>query len=258
MRTVARLTAAHLDTMPGPAIRRVDASPPARLICRRRSLVLIVVFACAVTPSRALAGPRDVAATHAAVTASYMFARASIANISVAQSKIESFKHRLATECPGAGAGTPESEASQPMSQEVAAALWSIAYGSLAHPIEAFARALGSLHWTSARVNQAAHRLTANLIALATIPLPDLCGDVRAWAAGAFATVPRQVIELDRHVEPLEVPEIPWKLLAPYMRAADTTRLAYIKRAETKLAEFEFMVGQKDWYQVLETIGLPP
>jgi hypothetical protein len=224
-----------------------------------RWLVLpLVTLTLATAPSPALASAQDVAATHTAIVAGYALARAGVATIKIAQSKIESFNRRLGAECPGVGSGTPETEASQPMSYEVAVALWSIAYGSAAGPIKTFAKAMRPLCWTSARVNRVAHTFAANLTGLATIPLPDLCGDVRAWTASGFTSIPRHVLELDRRVEPLELPEIPWKLVAPYVRGRDTGRVAYIKRAERKIAEAEFVLGQNDWYQVLQTLGLPP
>ena len=224
----------------------------------RRLVLPLVLLALAIAPSSALASSRDVAATHTAIVAGYALARAGVATISVAQSKIESFNRKLAAECPGVGSGTPENEASQPMGHEVAVALWSIAYGSAAGPIKTFAKAIRPLRWTSARVNRVARSLVANLTALATIPLPDLCGDVRAWKASGFTTVPPHVAELVRRVESLEVPEIPWRLLSPYMRGGDARRVAYIRRAERKIAEAEFVKGQSDWYLVLQTLGLPP
>jgi len=224
----------------------------------RRLVLPLVLLVLAIAPSSAPASSRDVAATHTAIVAGYALARAGVATIPVAQSKIESFNRKLATECPGAGSGTPENEASQPMGHEVAVALWSLAYGSAAGPIKRFATAIRPLRWTSARVNSVARSLVANLTALATIPLPDLCGDVRAWKASGFTTVPPHVAELVRRVESLEVPEIPWRLLSPYMRGGDARRVAYIRRAERKIAEAEFVKGQSDWYLVLQTLGLPP
>jgi hypothetical protein len=144
------------------------------------------------------------------------------------------------------------------MSHEVAVALWSIAYGSAAGPIKTFANAIRPLRWTNARMNRAARVFVANLTALAAIPLPDLCGDVGAWRATGFTTIPRQVSELDGRVESLELPEIPWRLIAPYERRGDAGLVAYIRRAERKIAEAEFVLGQSDWYQLLQTLGLPP
>src|SRR5436305_2214546 len=186
-----------------------------------RLVLPLVLLALATAPSRALASSRDVAATHTAIVAGYALARAGVATINVAQAKIESFDRKLAAECPGVGTGTPENEASQPMSHEVAVALWSIGYGSAAGPIKTFAKAMRPLRWTSARINRIAHSLVANLIALATIPLPDLCGDVRAWTASGFRAIPPRVTELNRRVERLGLPEIPWRLVAPYIRSVD-------------------------------------
>jgi hypothetical protein len=224
----------------------------------RRSITLLVVLGLGSTAAPVRASPQDVAATHAAVVAGYRLARAGVATIKIAQSRIESYNRKLAAECPGVGAGTPENEASQPMSYEVAVALWSIAYGSARAPIETFAKALRPLRWSSARINRDAHTFVKNLIGLATIPMPDLCADVRSWVDSRFATVPPRVVELDRHVEPLEVPEAQWDLLAPYAAGADQGRIAYIKHAERKIAEAEFVLGQNDWYQVLDTLALPP
>ncbi len=135
----------------------------------RRLLAPIAVLALAVAPAPALAGGQDAATTHAAIAAAYALARASVAAIPVAQGRIQSYNRKLAGECPNAGAGTPETEASEPMSKEVAAALWSIEYGTAAGPIKAFQKALRSLHWTNARFDRAVHNYASNLTALATL-----------------------------------------------------------------------------------------
>jgi hypothetical protein len=224
----------------------------------RRVLTVSVTVIVLVAPARAAASPRDLAATHAAIVAGYALARAGVATINVAQSRIEAFDRRLAGECPGIGAGTPEDEASQPMSYDVAVALWSIAYGSAAAPIKRFASAIAPLRWTKARINREAHALVANLTGLATIPLPNLCADVAEWKASGFTVVPKHVVELNRRVEGLELPEIDWNLVARYEQRGDAGLVTYIKRAERQIAEAEFVKGQDDWYQVLQTLGLPP
>jgi hypothetical protein len=185
-------------------------------------------------------------------------AHAAVANIAVAQAKIQAYDRRLGSECPGVAKGAPEFDSTQPMSHEVSSALWSIAYGAVAGPIHRFARAVSGLRWTSARFTRVTHTLAANLTGLASIPLPDLCADVRAWTASGFTAVPQRIVALDEHVEALEVPAVPWGLVARYVSGADAGRLAYIKRAETKTTEAEFTIGQHDWYQVLGTLALPP
>jgi hypothetical protein len=228
------------------------------MMAMRRLVLPLIILTLAMAPSPALASSSDLAATHAAIVAGYALARAGVATINVAQSRVEGFNRRLAAECPGVGSGAPETEASQPMSHEVAVALWSIAYGSAAGPIKTFSKAIRPLHWTSARINSIARSFVANLTALATTPLPDLCGDVRLWRASGFTAIPQHVIELDSRVESLELLEIPWRLVAPYVRKGDARLVAYIKGAERRIAEAEFVLGQNDWYQVLQTLGLPP
>src|ERR1700730_6033091 len=93
-------------------------------------LLAALALALGLAPSQATAAPQDVAATHAYIQANYALARASLALIGPVQAKIQRPTASLAKECPHAGLGPPEVEASQPMSYEVAAALWSVAYGS--------------------------------------------------------------------------------------------------------------------------------
>jgi hypothetical protein len=218
----------------------------------------IVALGFAVAPAPVLASSQNTAATHAVIVAASALARSSVAMIPVGQANVEHLNRKLAAECPNAGAGTPETEISSPMSKEVAVALWSVAYSPMAGPSARFERAIRSLHWTNVRFERAVHSFARVLHGLATIPPPDLCGDVRLWTASNFKTVPRDVLEIDERVEPLVFPEIPWGLVAPYERGGEASVVASIKRGERKVGEFEFMVGQKDWYQVLATVGLAP
>ena len=99
-------------------------------------------LALAVTPASAAANARDAADTHSLVLASYALARATNASIPVAQTRMQRFNRKVAGECPKAAAGTLENAASEPMTYEVAVALWSISYGTAAGPIKRFAAAV--------------------------------------------------------------------------------------------------------------------
>jgi hypothetical protein len=217
---------------------------------------LAVALALAVAPALALASPQDVAATHAYIEANYTLAKAMVARSGAGQTKIESLNGDLAHECPGVGAGSPEDEASQPMSHEVVVALWSVAYGLDAGPIRTFTRTAGRLHWSSHAIGRAAQRYARNLHELATVPLPDLCVDVRSWKESGFQTIPAAVARLVQRVEAIEPTAIPSHLLAPYERGADASVLARTARLETKLEENEFLFGQGDWLKLLETLGM--
>ena len=232
--------------------------------CRRRPLRLagvvapLLLLALLVAPADALAGSQDVTSTHAAIAADHALDRARVQMIAATQATVESYRARLAAECPDAGAGSPETEAAEPMSAEVADALWSIAYGAAAAPIARFAKVIGPLRvdqWPLQPRDPHARLKPQRPVRGAA---PDLCADVRAWTASGFETVPSDALELNRQLEPLQLPEIPWSVVARDERGGDAGLVRYIQHAETKLAEAEFVLGQKDWYQVLETVGLAP
>lgn len=222
-----------------------------------RRAVTAAMLMLALAPSGALARAKDVAATHAYIRADYALAKAGVAAISRGQGNIEALNTKLAAECPLAGKGTPEDEASQPMSYEVAVALWAISYGTIAGPISKFVAVVKPLHWSNALLNSTAHNYATSLHELSTLPVPNLCADVREWAASGFKTVPAHVQALDSRLEATESESVPLTLLAPYERGSDASLAAHARKFELKLAETEFMVGQDDWIQVLETLGLP-
>jgi hypothetical protein len=241
--------------VPGMSSRRARPS-------RRSTLAAALAGATAlltllIASSAAHGAARDVSATHAYLRASYALARVAVARIPVSEARIQDFNRKLAAQCPQAGRGTPINEASQPMSYEVAVALWSLAYGADAGPIRKFLEAVKPLKWSSPRISRAARSYADELNALATLPLPDLCTDVRAWTASGFQTIPANVAALDRRVEAIEPQPVPNAWLAPSEQGADAAFAARTRKLEKKLSETEFEVGQDDWIQVTGTLGLP-
>jgi hypothetical protein len=207
-------------------------------------------------PAQASARSNDLAASHAYVLAYYRLNRTGVALIGPVQRKVQRLKEKLAQECPLLGAGSPENEASQPMAHEVADALWSIEYGAAAGPIASFVKAVGHLRWSSTATTRIAGTYARNLHELATLPLPPLCEDIRAWKATGFQTMPARTASLAARVDAIEPRPIPPRLLAPFERGADASILARAKALETTISENEFSLGQADWIHVLETLGL--
>jgi hypothetical protein len=207
-------------------------------------------------PAQASARSNDLVATHAYIQANYRLARASVPLIGPVQRKIQRLKEKLAQECPLIGAGSPENEASQPMAHEVADALWSIEYGAAAGPIASFVKAVGHLRWSSSATTRIAATYARNLHELATLPLPPLCEDIRAWKATGFQTMPPRTASLAARIDAIEPTPIPARLLARFERGTDASILARTKAMETTIGENEFILGQADWIHVLETLGL--
>jgi len=217
---------------------------------------LLAVLALGIAPAHATATPQDIAATHAYIAANYALAQASVARIGPAQAKIERLNNDLAHECPRVGTGSPENEASQPVSHEVVVALWSLLYGTDAGPIRTFLHTVRHLRWSNHAITRTAETYASNLHELSTVPLPNLCADIRSWKESGFQIISAATVSLVRRVEAIEPKTIPPRLLAPYERGADARILEHTTRLEKRLEENEFVVGQSDWIQVLETLGL--
>ncbi len=221
-----------------------------------RIATIATIASLALSPATAGASSRDVAATHAYIQANYALAKIGVGLIKPAQAKIEAFNSKLDRECPRAGKGSPVNELAQPMSYEVAVALWAISYGAAAGPIRNFIAAVKPLHWSNPRITRIAQKYADSLHVLSTMAVPDLCTDVRAWTASGFQKVPPNVLALDNRLEAVEGESVPLKLLAPYERGADADTARRARGFEVKLAEAEFVIGQDDWIKVLETLGL--
>jgi hypothetical protein len=199
----------------------------------------------------------DAAATHAYIQANNALARASVARIPAEQAAIDALDHKLSAECPRAGAGAPISQASFPMSEEVSVALWSVSWATGAKSIRAFARAVKPLHWSNPRITRIARRYAASLQEMASIPLPNLCADVRAFAASNFRAVPASIVALDSRVSAIELETVPQTLLARFEPSGDRALAKRTEGLEHEFAEAEFVKGQDDLIHTTEILGLP-
>jgi hypothetical protein len=230
---------AALAIAPEAALAQVSTRAPARAPARARA-----------------ASARDAAATHAYIVADHALAQALVGRIGRAQAKVERLDRTLASECPDVGAGAPQTEAAQPMSYEVAVALWSTSYGLSAGPIGTFRAKIARLRWSDGAITRAARAFASALYELASLPLPDLCAQVGEWKRSGFQTIPPGVVSLTARVEAIEPTAVPRGLLARYESASDAVLLRRTLRLEGKIEESEFTLGQRDWFQTLATLGL--
>jgi hypothetical protein len=217
---------------------------------------IVTALALALMPASASATPLDVASTHAYIRANYAFVRASTAAIDPTQAKLLGFNKRLARACPNVGEGSPQNEQSQVPSHEVVGALWSVSYRSIAAPINTFVRAVKPLRWSNSQITRAAQHYARTLHELSVLPMPDLCGDIRAWRASGYKTLPASTVSFVEHAESLEGHTIPARLLAPYERASDRGIVKRTQHLESRLEQQETVVGFNDWDLLLETLGL--
>jgi hypothetical protein len=217
---------------------------------------IVVMVVAILSPAAARGAPEDVASTHAYVAAAYTALHATVTTWSSVEASIHRLDQRFEAQCPHVGAGSPQSEEEQKLSYEVAGALWATGYHTDAKIVDRFVKAIAPLHWSNPVVDRAAHKLTAGLRAMVALQVPDLCSDVRAWAAGGYNAVPASTAAYARHVEAIEVKEIPRRLLVRYAQPSDRGLIARTERLATRFEELEFQRGQVQWDRLLEVLSL--
>ncbi len=222
----------------------------------RRWGILAAVLAVGLSPAAAVAAPQDVTSTHAYLAAGYTALHATVTKWSSVEANIHKLDLRFQGECLHVGAGSPQSEEEQKLSYEVAGALWATGYHTDAKIVGAFVKVVNRLKWSNPAITHAARRFAKGLREMTALQIPDLCADVRSWAAGGFKAVPATTEQYVRHVEAIEVKEIPRRLLTPYVQPADRGLRARDERLATKFEELEFQRGQDDWNALLEVLAL--
>lgn len=223
---------------------------------RRCLTAPLAVLVLAFTPAVAGATSRDGASTHAYLTASYKLLHTAVSTWPSVERNIDKLDLRLHAECPTAGAGSPENEEAQKITYEAAGALFAVSYRTDAASVHAYSNAVKRLTWSNPRITREAHRLAGGLLEMAALRVPDICADVRAWSATGFGAMPSDVEPYDRHVEAIDIHEVPQRLLTPYVQPADKQLRRQVEHLATRFEELEFTRGQSDWIALLKAVDL--
>jgi hypothetical protein len=224
----------------------------------RAGILAVLLGLGLLVPAGAVAAPQDVASTDAYLAAASTDLRAAIASMpTTIDASVAALDRRYAGECPRVAAGSIQDEAADPMTFEVAGALWSTAYHADAKIVDAFDRVVKPLRWSNATITRDVDGYAASVHELSVLPLPGLCGDMRAWAATGYSAIPASTTQFDRHVEAIEGHPLPLALLAPYEGPAQKALAARVAGLEARFEELEGELSQKWFDETLETLALP-
>jgi hypothetical protein len=229
---------------------------------RRASILvaaLVGALALAARPPAALARSQNAAATRAYIQANYALVRAARSHLAAGEAALKSLARQTAGECPLAAAGSPESHDAEQLSNEVVGALTVVAYRPDGAAMATFARAVGGLRWSDRALTRKVKTYATQLQGLATLAAPDVCGDVKAWAADGFQTLPASTVQFNQRYNAVDVEaeQVPLRLLAPYESAHEASLAHRTKRLEAPLAEAEAN-AVADYTQILDALELNP
>jgi hypothetical protein len=177
-----------------------------RLLTVGGSLALLACMASlyASAPAPAATHADDVAATQTYLRANLSYARSADAELARRVAALEARASEIATECPSALTYAPRDTGFRELTEVTEMA---VVYADIA-PVHAatlrLAQAIVGLSWSSSRLTRLVRSQALAERASAELALPDVCADIAAWRASAFATVPPSVTGFLALVQPIE------------------------------------------------------
>ena len=219
------------------------------------------VAALAMAPTPALAGSRarNVAATRAYIQADYALVHAARTNMKTGEAALEELRSKLGAECPMAATASPENEAAEKLSNEVIGAMSTVFIRADVQAVGDFASSVGTLHWSNQKLTRKVSSYAAKLKALTVLAMPNVCGDVSAWATSGYRALPASTPQFDQQFssEDVGIGEVPARLLAPYEDRSERVVLQHTHQFEQELVDAEARAVEP-WAKILDELDLQP
>lgn len=227
--------------------------------------IVAAALAVAVAPAQALAGThghakaQDIATTKTYIQADYTLAHTARINMQIGEAALESLRQTLSTECPMTAAASPEDEAAAALSNEVIGAMSVVFIRADVQVVDGFAETVAHLHWSNQKLTRKVKAYAAKFKVLAALEEPDVCGDVRTWAASGYKTLPASTTQFDERYKAnnVGIGEIPTHLLAPYEDSHERGVLALTRQFESELVDAEARAVAQ-WSKILNALELQP
>lgn len=221
------------------------------------TLAATLILATASVP--ALASRGDAAATRAYIQADYTLVHAAKVNLKASEAALQKLRRRIAAECPKAAAGSPQDRNSEQLSNELVGAMTVAAIQPDVRAVATFTRMVRSLRWSNATLTRKVRSYAAKLHTLSTLAAPDVCADVKAWAASGYRALPPSTVRFNSRYYKVEVAvgEVPARLLAPSEQPDERPVLAHAERIEGQLSEVEANAVYT-WGHIMESLTLNP
>lgn len=200
----------------------------------------------------------NAASTLAYVQADYALVRVARAHLRTSENGPLEVLAQVQRECAGAGAGSPQDAESTEMSDEVIGAMVIAAAKPDRPAITAFIRAASSLSWGDAALTRTVHEYAESLKTVLGLAAPNLCTEVRAWAASGYKALPAATVSFVARFMPA------WVALgllpAPLARYESPAARVLAGRAaplEQELTEGEARAVEH-WGEIMDTLQLWP
>lgn len=207
---------------------------------------------------RALAASSDLATTRSYVEADYRLIHSAVGEIPKGEAVLRDVLRRVRADCPGAAGGSPQDAMSTQLSNEVIGTMVLAVVDAGAPVAKRFIRAAEGLRWSSGALTRRVEAYVAHVRTLTALPAPDLCSDVRAWAASGFQRLPTSTEDFNRRFMPAWVAagELP-SALSRYEQGSTRALAKRASALESTFSEFEARAVET-WGTIMEALELWP
>jgi hypothetical protein len=221
-------------------------------------LATLSLLALAALPANALGASGDAAASAAYVRANYALVSAGHAKLASAEAALQGLLKSMRRECPLVVAGSPQDEASEKLTWEIAATMRVVVFAKLTGPIGQFVRTVGGLRWSNARLTNSVRDYARRLNAEANTPAPDLCAELRTWKSSGYTKLPAATLPFVNAYYPVQaIGMLPKRQLAPSLPSALNGLLVRTTQLEGDLYDFEANAVET-WGSIMDAVALNP
>jgi hypothetical protein len=201
----------------------------------------------------------DAAATSAYVRANYALVATAHAHQGAAEAALQSLLARVRRECPLIVAGSPQDEASEKLTFELVGAMRLVAIKPFAGAIAQYARAVSRLRWSSASLTRKVRSYARELLAQSRLAVPDFCGELRAWKANGYTSLPPGTLPFNNayYAVYVGIGLLPSGQLAPSLPGSQRALVRRTLKLENDVIEFEANAVET-WGRIMDAAGLNP
>jgi hypothetical protein len=223
---------------------------------RRLALATLLPTSLCLLPATA-SGASNVATTEAYVRANYALVLAGHRYTPAGRAGIRELRQRLRNECPAIVAGSPQNEDSEKLTWEVIGAMTIVGYHPGAAAAAKFARAVSKLSWSNGALTRAVRSYARMGLAEVRTPLPDVCGDLRAWKASGYTALAATTVRFRKtfYKNYVGVGFLPRAMLAPYLNSSQSVLLRRSRQYEEGIAEAEALEVET-FGEIIDSLGL--
>jgi hypothetical protein len=221
------------------------------------SLALAALAGATLAPASALGAPADASTTEAYLRANYALVVNGNGNIPRSEALLRGLRERLRRECGGIVIGSPQEENSNKLTWEAIGAMTIAGYQPGRRAIATFARAVAPLRWSNAALTRAVRSYARKLRTEVQTPPPDVCGDLRAWRASGYTSLPQSTLHFRAtfYTVYVGIGFLPLHLLGPSLPASQSGVVRRTQQLELRIAEAEARAVET-YGEIVDSLGL--